>query len=239
MAAGDHHSVAIRSDGTLGSWGSDDYGQVTQTPTRRFTAVAAGGYHSVAIKGDDVVFDSAGQILHINPHGTPVTIEGDLHVTGALSKASGTFRIDHPLDPTNKYLQHSFVESPDMMNIYNGEVATDAKGYATVTLPDWFEALNRDFRYQLTVIDTADDDDFVLAKVVSEIRDHRFRIRTSAPHTRVSWQVTGVRQDAVAKANPMRVELDKPEDERGTYLHPEAYGITTARSRQTAKGEAR
>ena len=45
----------------------------------------------------------------------------------ALSKSIGTFKIDHPLDPANKYLSHSFVELPDMMNIYNGNVMTDAE----------------------------------------------------------------------------------------------------------------
>ena len=77
---------------------------------------------------------------------------GRAHVTGTLSKGGGSFKIDHPLDPENKYLYHSFVESPDMMNVYNGNVTTDAAGLATVELPEWFEALNRDFRYQLTVI---------------------------------------------------------------------------------------
>ena len=37
---------------------------------------------------------------------------------------------------------HSFVESPDMMNVYNGMVRLDAKGEAWVNLPDYFEALN-------------------------------------------------------------------------------------------------
>ena len=39
-----------------------------------------------------------------------------------------------------------------MMNIYTGNVITDELGVATVQLPDWFEAENADFRYQLTVI---------------------------------------------------------------------------------------
>lgn len=77
---------------------------------------------------------------------------GNLNVTGKLTKGSGSFKIDHPLDPANKYLSHSFVESPDMMNVYNGNITTDRHGLATITLPDYFEALNRDFRYQLTVI---------------------------------------------------------------------------------------
>jgi hypothetical protein len=84
--------------------------------------------------------------------GGAVTIAGNLNVGGTLTKHAGAFRIDHPLDPEHKFLSHSFVESPDMMNLYNGNVTTDARGLATVVLPAYFEALNQDFRYQLTVI---------------------------------------------------------------------------------------
>ena len=151
----------------------------------------------------------------------------NLSIAGTLSKGSGSFKIDHPLDPGNKYLYHSFVESPDMMNVYNGNVTTDAEGYATVELPDWFEALNRDFRYQLTVIDEGDG--FVLAKVSRQVKDHRFTIRTSVPGTMVSWQVTGIRQDAFANKNRIPVEEDKPVEERGTYLHPGAFDDSPGR----------
>ena len=65
--------------------------------------------------------------------------DGNVDVDGNLSKAGGSFKIDHPLDPANKYLYHSFVESPDMMNIYNGNATTDAQGSAIVQLPEWFE----------------------------------------------------------------------------------------------------
>src|SRR6185295_9797953 len=97
------------------------------------------------------------------------------------------------LDPENKYLYHSFVESPDMKNIYDGNVVTDEHGNATVELPDYFEALNRDFRYQLTVIGT-----FAQAIIAAEIRENRFKIKTNAANVKVSWQVTGIRQDAFA-----------------------------------------
>jgi hypothetical protein len=150
---------------------------------------------------------------------------GNVMVTGNLSKGGGSFQIDHPLDPLNKYLFHSFVESPDMMNIYNGNIKTDAKGYATVSLSNWFEALNRDFRYQLTVVDERDGDGFAQAKVVRGVKDNSFVIRTSVPFTTVSWQVTGIRQDPYANANRIQVEVDKPAGERGKYIHPEAYGL--------------
>jgi hypothetical protein len=144
---------------------------------------------------------------------------GQVEVTGPLIKSGGGFRIDHPRDPENKYLSHSFVESPEALNIYSGIVTTDADGDATVTLPDYFEELNEDFRYQLTVIGQ-----FAQAIVAEEIGGNQFTIRTDQPIVRVSWQVTGVRKDPFAVLHRIAVEEDKPQEERGTYLHPEAYG---------------
>jgi hypothetical protein len=144
---------------------------------------------------------------------------GDVSVSGTLTKGGGSFKIDHPLDPANKTLSHSFVESPDMMNIYNGNIITDEVGEATVTLPEYFEALNRDFRYQLTVIGQ-----FAQAIVAEEVKHNRFRITTNIPAVKVSWQVTGIRRDVWAERHRIPVEKEKPESERGFYLHPELFG---------------
>jgi hypothetical protein len=145
--------------------------------------------------------------------------DGDVDVDGNLSKAGGSFKIDDPLDPANKYLYHSFVESPDMMNIYNGNATTDEQGSAVVQLPEWFETLNRDFRYQLTVIGQ-----FSQAFVASKVANHQFAIKTDKPNVEVSWQVTGIRQDAWANAHRIPVEVLKAERDRGLYLHPELFG---------------
>jgi trimeric autotransporter adhesin len=144
---------------------------------------------------------------------------GDVNIQGRLRASVKSFVIDHPLDPANKYLSHSSVESPDLMNIYSGETITDTEGNATVVLPDYFEALNRGFRYQLTVIGK-----LAQATVASEIENNRFAIKTDQPEVKVSWQVAGIRQDASAKALPPCVEEEKPEAERGLFLHPEHYG---------------
>jgi hypothetical protein len=151
--------------------------------------------------------------------GGTIYLEGNVAISGNLSKGGGSFKIDHPLDPANKYLYHSFVESPDMMNVYNGNITTDKRGLATVILPDYFEALNRDFRYQLTVIGQ-----FAQAIVARKIVNHQFVIRTSKPGVEVSWQVTGIRHDAYADTHRIQVEEDKPLEERGHYLHPELFG---------------
>jgi hypothetical protein len=132
------------------------------------------------------------------------TFIGNVTVGGNLAKAGGSFVIDHPADPANKYLYHSFVESPDMMNIYNGNAVTDSSGAATVTMPDRFESLNRDFRYQLTVIGQ-----FAQAIVASEVANGSFSIKTDKPNVKVSWRVTGIRQDAWANAHRIPLEVDK------------------------------
>ncbi|HRJ31792.1 MAG TPA: hypothetical protein PLV21_18530 [Cyclobacteriaceae bacterium] len=145
---------------------------------------------------------------------------GRVNVTGALSKGSGTFKIDHPLDPANKYLYHSFVESPDMKNIYDGVVTLDASGQAEVTLPDWFGALNKDYRYQLTCIGG-----YAPVYVSKEVQNNRFSIAGGNPGMKVSWQLTGIRKDPYAEKNRVKVEEDKMGDERGKYLYPEAYNL--------------
>ncbi len=155
---------------------------------------------------------------------------GDVEVSGNLSKGGGSFKIDHPLDPENKYLYHSFVESPDMMNIYNGNITTDANGDAVIEMPDYFEALNRDFRYQLTVIGT-----FAQAIVAEKIKGNQFRIKTNAPRVEVSWQVTGVRHDAYANKHRIKVEEEKAEPERGFYLHPEVFNQPAERGIEWAR----
>jgi hypothetical protein len=144
---------------------------------------------------------------------------GKVNVTGTLSKGGGSFKIDHPLDPENRYLYHSFVESPDMKNIYDGVVTLNAVGEAVVRLPEYFEALNRDFRYQLTCIGQ-----HAPVYVAEEIHLNVFKISGGRPGMKVSWQVTGTRQDAFANAHRIPVEEDKPPEGRGLYMHPEAFG---------------
>ncbi len=157
---------------------------------------------------------------NVSANGWAGYFNGNVRVQGTLSKAAGAFEIDDPLDPGHKLLYHSFVESPDMMNVYNGNVTLDAKGEATVQMPDYFEALNEDFRYQLTPIGAPGPNLYI----AQEITDNTFEIAGGAPNSKVSWQVTGIRHDPYADQNRIQVEVEKPADEQGKYLHPELYG---------------
>ena len=157
---------------------------------------------------------------NLNASGWAGYFNGRVRIPSTLSTSASSLEIDHPLDPQNKYLYHSSVESPDMMNVYNGNVTLDAKGEATVQLPDYFEALNQDFRYQLTAIGAPGPNLYI----AQEIKGNSFKIAGGAPNAKVSWQVTGIRHDPYAEQNRTQVEVAKPADEQGKYLHPEVYG---------------
>ena len=153
--------------------------------------------------GNGVLFYNGGTTQVASIDSTGAATFNSLSVSGAKS-----FKIDHPLDPAHKYLYHSSVESPDMKNLYDGVVTLGANGTATVKLPEYFQALNKDFRYQLTCIGGS-----APVYVAREIHNNRFVIAGGRPGLKVSWQVTGVRHDAYAEAHRMVVEQEKPEEE--------------------------
>jgi hypothetical protein len=181
-------------------------------------------------EGGSNSLSSGDGVFGLTGSGFAGNFSGSINVTNQIFAAVKDFRIDHPLDPANKYLTHSSVESSEMMNIYTGNITTDAQGEATVHLPDWFEVLNTDFRYQLTVIGQ-----FAQAIVGRKIANQQFTIRTSVPNVEVSWQVTGVRQDRFAKAHPLVVEEEKEARVRGFYIHPELYGAPAEKQIEWAR----
>jgi len=130
-----------------------------------------------------------------------------------------SFHIDHPLDPANKYLTHICPESPEPLNIYSGNIKTDAQGFATVELPSYFDAINADVRYNLTVVGT-----FAQAIVIEKAANNRFKIQTDKPNVEVSWMVMGRRNDAFAKKYTLPAETAKEPQNVGKYLTPTLYG---------------
>jgi hypothetical protein len=187
--------------------------------------VTANGGNPISGGGDGI--DATGTGL-----GFAGSFTGDVNISGSLN-VSGTkfFRIDHPLDPANKYLYHAALESSEVLNLYTGNVVLDANGEAAVQLPAWFEALNGDFRYQLTAIGAPAPN----LHIAQEIQNHSFRIAGGAAGMKVSWQITGVRQDAWEKAHPISVEVEKPQRERGFYLNPELFGAPPEKSMDWAR----
>lgn len=149
---------------------------------------------------------------------------GDVNVTGTLVSPAKLTKLDHPLDPENKILVHSAVESPEMVNQHTGNIVLDASGEAVVTLPDWFEEVNRDFRYQLTCVGG-----YAPVFIAEEISGGQFKIAGGTPGLKVSWLITALRDDAYARAHPMDAQVAKRSDRSGKYLHPESYGLPANR----------
>lgn len=220
-------------DGVYGrsSSGPGVYGQSVDGTGGSFTATNSGdGVYGSSDTGNGVYGYSSsgwagyfqGGVLdygNLNVSGDVTVPTGNLSVGGAIYAGTKDFRIDDPLDPANKFLIHTSVESPDAEDIYNGNITTDGRGYATVQLPPYFDAENTDPRYQLTVIGS-----FARAVVWRTEHDNRFVIRTDQPRVQVSWQITGIRNDPYARSQRGPAEQPKPLGERGRYLYPQGYG---------------
>jgi hypothetical protein len=224
--------VGIGDGNGYGIWGYN-------ADTGGFGVVGQGGYRGVYGSGSNAgvygtsgyvgVWGNASTTTGLNfgvyaysgsPGGYAGVFSGRVQVSGFLSKLGGGFKIDHPLEPVRRYLVHSFVEAPEMLNVYSGTVTLNSRGSATVRLPRYFEAENRDHRFQLTAIGAPAPN----LHVSRTITRNRFSIAGGTPGQVVSWQVTGVRQDAWARANPLRVEPLKAQRDRGKYLAPKAHG---------------
>jgi hypothetical protein len=227
--------------GTIGVWGENlatsgaGFGVYGNTATATSPSAGVYGFTS-ASSGNGVVGEAnvgpfSYGVWGKSTAGLAGYFTGNVSVIGTLSKTAGSFKIDHPLDPAHKYLSHSFVESPDMMNIYNGIAVLDMRGEAVVGLPDWFEALNKDYRYQLTAIGHSGRDLYI----AREISGNKFTIGGGVPNMKVSWMVTGIRHDAYAQAHRIPVETRKTGAEDGTYLYPALFGAGPEKSVDAAK----
>jgi hypothetical protein len=182
--------------------------QVNAKDNQHSAATFGGG---VNVSGNLTVSGSYGAINANTVNATSISCN-------SISAAIKNFKIDHPLDPANKYLVYASIESPEMKNIYDGMVQLDANGEAWVTLPDYFEALNQDFRYQLTSVGAPGPNLYIAA----EIQGNRFKIAGGQKGAKVSWMVTGIRHDAYAISHPLVPEQQKEIENRGKLLYPEA-----------------
>ena len=192
------------------------------TSTSDFGVVGASGRGGVkgvglvGVQGDTPVAGGIGVFGRSTIAGGFAGIfDGDL----AVVNGDKPFTIDHPLDPENKYLVHASVESSERKNVYDGIARLDEDGATWVELPEWFEALNGDFRYQLTPVGGSAPG----LHVAEEVSENRFKIAGGEEGMKVCWQLTGTRKDPWAAEHPFVVELEKPEEERGRYLDPSLY----------------
>jgi hypothetical protein len=162
-----------------------------------------------------------GERLRIENTTGRVVVSGDFTAVGAK-----LFTIDHPLDPENKLLMHAAAESNEVINFYSGNIQTDAFGKAIVTLPNYFEALNKDYRYQLTVIGGS----FAQAIISKEVLNNKFEISTNQPNIKVSWEVKGIRNDLRMQKNPFVAEVLKSPEMKGKYVDAKSHNKPESKS---------
>jgi len=230
--SGGANNVASATHATVGGGGdntaSDSYATVSggkNNTASGYAAAVSGGWYNAAI--GDYAFVGGGatdtseafysftagyQSKVPAPYSNSVAFNGQVASSsgqtrvGTISKASGTFTIDHPLDPTNKILNHYFVESPEMVLIYRGVARIGSDGRARVQLPDYFDALNRNPMIQLTGVGTSD------VYVAEKVTGNRFVIG-GKPGTEVYWTVTGERQDQSAEITRILMPVEQPKEE--------------------------
>jgi hypothetical protein len=207
---------SLNGDGIKGR--GNGFGVVGEGLGGAFTA----GVHGTSVNAFGVWgFSTNSQgVYGASTNGNAGYFQGNVTINGVCTGCFGPSRVDDPLDPANQYLFHSPVQSDDYTNIYNGNITLDANGEALVEMPEWFSAINSDFRYQLTAIGAPAPNLYI----AEEVENNHFKIAGGAPGMKVSWQVTATRSDAFAQKNRVPVEQAKPADEQGLYLNPELYG---------------
>jgi hypothetical protein len=182
------NSIGVYGDGTAASAGYGVYGTATSVGVYGKAPASSGKYG--------------------------VYCDGNMKVTGTINPTAVVQQIDHPLDPEHKWLSHALIAAPEPLNVYRGTVTLDATGAATVKLPGYFSALNRDATCQLTAVGSAAPD----LHVAQKVSRNRFGIAGGMPGQEVFWQVSGVRTDEYAAAHPLRVETRKSKKDQGTLL---------------------
>jgi hypothetical protein len=131
---------------------------------------------------------------------------GNFHANGNITSGGAkSFRIVHPLDDT-KNLTHTAIEGPENAVFYRGEGQTDDTGAATITLPDYFEALTLPTDRTVQLTELFEDDSVELGKLAaSRVKDGAFKVRSEYASQKFYWEVKAVRADI----DPLEVVTDR------------------------------
>lgn len=207
------NAVGVVGQGYVGVWGETDdgvacgvYGQnVSSATTDNNVGIWGNGW--VGVYGESNNLGSAGFGLYS---------VGNFAATGTKA-----FEIDHPLDPGNKTLRHYSMESPEVLNLYRGNITLDNNGEAEVTLPDYFDKININFSYNLTSVGASAPGLYIK----QEIRNGKFVIGGGVANSKVSWTVYAERNDAFIKKYPESKQVEVIKKKSGTYLMPGLYNM--------------
>lgn len=215
VATGTNNAVGVAGVGGIGVNGQTINGQLAGMLGQNLNTGIT--YNNIGVYGQS---ETGAGVWGENIDGSyyGVFSNGDLGSSGAK-----TFLIDHPSDPTNKYLRHFSLESDEVLNYYRGIIMLNSNGEAQVQLPSYFHLVNGTmFNYQLTSIGVSSPGLFVS----EEINNGTFKIAGGQPGQKVSWTITAERNDPYMQHHPEKrqVEVEKREGDKGKYLMPGLYG---------------
>ncbi len=209
----------LRTNGGYGTYGIGHSGTVGETNYQLGFGLYGRNYDAIGPLGNAVGTYGQGYIGiwgdQTDPNGYSVYANGDFGAAGTKA-----FAIDHPLDPAHKYLKHYSIESNEVLNMYRGTVPFDSNGEATVTMPDYFDAVNANFSYQLTPIGS-----YAPLYIKEKLDNGIFIIAGGQTGMEVSWTVYAERNDPYLQQHPesKAVEVEKESWNQGKYLQPDLY----------------
>jgi len=208
----------------------------TESPIRKLQVSSTGSLdaiHGWSPDGTGVYAQSTSSygIFGQSTSGWAGYFSGPVHVTGYLSKGSGSFVIDHPLDPENKLLRHNFVESPENLLIYRGKASLNSDGEAFVKMPEYFQALTKEDEASIHL--TPVGRPFLTGAEWNS--DFTEIIIYGENNREVFWEVLADRDDPVIHELGRPVEEIKGGEnslcEQGKLLYPAAYGYPATMGR--------
>lgn len=143
--------------------------------------------------------------------GGNLIVNGTGYFGGYISKPGGGWRIDDPEAPETGFLNHGFVESDLMKNVYDGSVVLDSNGRGTIDMPSWYPKVNKNGRL------FADD------VTKTKLSEGRWTV-SGKPGQVVDWFIIATRDDAWTRANQPQTHIKKSPGQVGKYMHPELFG---------------
>jgi len=177
-----------------------------------FLGVGAGQQNEIVFYTDDSA-STVAEAMRIDTT-QDVSMAGDLSVTGALSKGSGSFKIDHPLKPNTHHLVHSFIEGPQADNIYRGRVIL-VEGKAEINLDTAFGMTEGTFKALNGNIQCFTTNESGWTPVIGVISGNTLKIFAKEPCSEeISWMVVGERID------PTIVEADWTDSSGKVIVEP-------------------
>jgi hypothetical protein len=233
-ASGNYGQLGTADYGVQGSNGGGNWGALGTSEYGVYGVSSGGEYGSLGGTVGAYGSDPSGNVGRLGgssygvygyaPSGDAAWFNGDVYVSGDINKAACSFLIDHPLDPENKLLRHTCVESPEYLLVYRGRVRLDNRGEVVVAMPEYFGALADE--EQATVTLTAVGKPFLTGYDWNA--DGRSFTAYGDPGREISWVVYADRDDPVVRQLARPVEEEKGPDnkycDRGKLLHPAAYG---------------